>query len=352
MLKIPTTQQLQDATGHGNHKFEAVSLFAGGGGSSLGYRMAGGKVLAINEFIKVAADTYRANWPNTIIIDKDIRNLDATELLKTISKQVGELDLLDGSPPCASFSTAGKREKGWGEVHAYSETRQRTDDLFFEFNRILAGVQPRAFVAENVTGLMKGEARLYFDAILEALRSSGYIVEWKALNAKDFGVPQNRPRVFFVGIRQDLWRDEWQGRLHPIPPKLHIPLVKAFEGLTLTPKDMHETTLSNKSLEQLNDTNPGKAHNKRFTLYKGHPHKVSNCITASVGKKGAAAPKHWDNRAYSIAELKRITGVPDDYQLVGTYAQQAERLGRMVAPPVMRAIASNLLRLGVFDDSR
>ena len=121
--------------------FNAVSSFSGCGGSSLGYKMAGFKVLWASEFIPAAQETYRANHPGTILDTRDIRQVQPEDILKAIGMQAGQIDLMDGSPPCASFSTAGKREEGWGKVKAYSDTKQRTDDLFFEFARLLRGVR-------------------------------------------------------------------------------------------------------------------------------------------------------------------------------------------------------------------
>ncbi len=112
--------------------------------------------------------------------------------------------MLDGSPPCASFSTAGKREEGWGKVKLYSDARQRTDDLFFEYARILKGLQPKVFVAENVAGLVRGTAKGYFKLILAELKDCGYRVEARLLDARWLGVPQMRERVIFVGVRNDL----------------------------------------------------------------------------------------------------------------------------------------------------
>jgi DNA (cytosine-5)-methyltransferase 1 len=144
-----------------------ASTFSGCGGSSLGYRMAGFRVLYANEFVAAARDTYAANAaPYTVLDPRDIRTLQPADVLAALQLPAGELDVLDGSPPCASFSTAGKRQKDWGKVKTYSETAQRTDDLFFEFARILRGVQPRVFIAENVSGLVKGVAKGYFLDIL------------------------------------------------------------------------------------------------------------------------------------------------------------------------------------------
>src|SRR5207249_1070705 len=124
--------------------------------------------------------------------------------LAALGKKAGEIDVLEGSPPCASFSTAGKREKGWGKIKAYSDTRQRTDDLFFEFARLLEGLQPRVFVAENVSGLVKGTAKGFFLRILAALKACGYSVRARVLDAQWLGVPQARQRLIFIGVRADL----------------------------------------------------------------------------------------------------------------------------------------------------
>lgn len=184
-----------------------ASTFSGCGGSSLGYKMAGYKVLWANEFIPAAQDTYRANHHGTILNTADIRKVSAAQMLKEMGLEEGELDILDGSPPCAAFSTAGKREAGWGKVKAYSDTHQRVDDLFFEYIRLIRGVRPKVFVAENVSGLVKGTAKGYFLEILREMKASGYRVRCKVLDAQWLGVPQQRQRTIFIGVREDLERE-------------------------------------------------------------------------------------------------------------------------------------------------
>jgi DNA (cytosine-5)-methyltransferase 1 len=185
--------------------FTAASTFSGCGGSSLGYRMAGFRVAWASEFVPAAAETYRANASAATILDtRDIREVTAADVLATLGMEPGELDLFDGSPPCASFSTAGSREKHWGQEKAYSETAQRTDDLFFEYVRLVDGIRPRVFVAENVSGLVKGTAKGYFKLILAAMRDCGYQVQARLLNAAWLGVPQARQRLIFIGVRDDL----------------------------------------------------------------------------------------------------------------------------------------------------
>jgi len=350
---IPTVKQIREETENGSHKFEVVSLFAGGGGSSTGYRMAGGKVLAINEFIPEAIATYQANWPTTKILSGDIRKLTGDDILSVIGKESGQLDILDGSPPCSAFSTAGSREKGWGKTKSYSDSSQsNVEDLFFEYIRILRDIKPKVFVAENVSGLAKGVAKGYLNEILRELRISGYNVTCKILDAKWLGVPQSRTRTIFVGIRNDLWRDSMKGKTHPAPQERLVTLEQAFKGLTLTDLDKSETDIKKYSIYKfLLELNKGESHEKRFNLVKNHPKKVSCCITATTGNPGAAKPCHWDNRAFTVNEVKRIMSIPDDYVLTGTYQQKVERLGRMVAPFMMKAVAEQILRLGVINEN-
>jgi DNA (cytosine-5)-methyltransferase 1 len=348
---VPSVAQIKTAAASNKPKFEAVSLFAGGGGSSTGYRMAGGKILAINEFIPEAINTYQANWPDTIILPGDVRKLTPEHILAQIGKDKGQLDLLDGSPPCSAFSTAGAREKGWGKTKKYSDSEQKNvEDLFFEYIRILRGTMPKVFVAENVAGLAKGTAKGYLNEIMRELRLSGYQVSCKILDAKWLGVPQSRTRVIFVGVRDDLWRPEYKSKLHPSPLGEIVTLKSAFSGLVFTEQDRIETDIKKYSVYKLLQNVPmGQAHPKRFSLKKTHPDSYSQCITATNGSIGAANACHWENRAFTVAEVKRIMSVPDDYVLTGKYQQQVERLGRMVAPFMMKAVAENICNLGVFN---
>lgn len=351
--KIPTVKELIEQTENGAHKFEVVSLFAGGGGSSTGYRMAGGKVLAVNEFIPEAVNTYKSNWPKTKILPGDIRNLSGQSILNVIEKQEGQLDILDGSPPCSAFSTAGSRSKGWGKIKKYSDSAQENvEDLFFEYIRILRDLKPKVFIAENVSGLAKGVAKGYLNEILRELRLSGYQVSCKILDAQWLGVPQKRARTIFVGIREDLWQPNFKNNLHPKPNSNRPTLKEAFEGLNFTKEDELNTDIKKyATYRELVKLKPGGQSKKYFQLVKADYNSVSGCITASAGNKGIACVKHWDNRAFTVSEVKRIMSIPDDYILTGTYQQQVERLGRMVAPFMMKAVAENILKLGVLNEN-
>lgn len=279
--------------------YTVASTFSGAGGSSLGYRMAGYRVLWANEFVEAARDTYKANAAEGTIVDgRDIRTVQAADLLSDLKMAPGDLDILDGSPPCSSFSTAGKREKGWGQVDDYSDTKQRTDDLFFDFIRLLAGVQPKVFVAENVSGLVKGSAKGYFKDIIKAMKASGYQVGARLLDAQWLGVPQARQRLIFVGVRSDLG----------LPPAYPVPLPY------------------------------------RYSVRDALP-----WITAQGDNGGIAAVMHpTERRKFTIGELRRICAFPDDFQLTGSYSQRWERLGRAV-PPVMMAAVATAVRDNVLD---
>tara|TARA_R110000803_G_scaffold60588_2_gene119931 strand:- start:135 stop:1193 length:1059 start_codon:yes stop_codon:yes gene_type:complete len=346
---LPTVKELKDKTENGNHKFELVSLFAGGGGSSTGYRMAGGKPLAINEFIPEALKTYKANWPNTKLIAGDIRELTPEDILEVIGKEKGELDLLDGSPPCSAFSTAGSREKGWGKTKQYSDTTQKNvEDLFFDYIRMVRGIMPKVFIAENVSGLAKGKAKGYLNEIMRGLKGSGYQVSCKILNAKWLGVPQGRQRTIFVGVRNDIWNPKWDGNLHPKPLSEIITLDQAFQGLNFTDSDAEETNIEKYAIyKEAIKLRKGEQSQKYFSLVKTNPKSYSPTITATTGTKGAAKPIHWDNRSFTVAEVKRIMSIPDDYILTGNYSQKVERLGRMVAPIMYKHLCENLIKIGV-----
>lgn len=196
--------------------FTVISTFSGGGGSSCGYHMAGGNILAAVEFWPPAVEVYKANFPETPVICRDIAQVTAEELLALTGLSCGQLDILDGSPPCQGFSTAGKRQ-----VH------DPRNSLFKEFVRLLDGLQPRVFVMENVSGMVKGQMKWVFAQVLQSLKGAGYRVECRLLDAMYFGVPQSRQRVIFIGVRNDLGI----APSHPKPQTRPIPLREALPGI-------------------------------------------------------------------------------------------------------------------------
>lgn len=356
----------------------AASTFSGCGGSSLGYRMAGFEVLWASEFIPAARDTYRANFPGTHIDERDIREVHPDEILERTGLARGDLDLLDGSPPCAAFSTAGKREKTWGRVRAYSESHQRVDDLFFEYARLLEGLQPKVCVAENVSGLVKGSSKGYFLEILARLKACGYRVRAKVLDAQWLGVPQARQRLIFIGVRSDLGRDP----VFPDPLPYRYSVRDALPWITkvthdtsgqygageVTDRPCPAVTVGFNSVNSLHFKVEAETDISRYAIgrewerlrqgEKGRyfnlvkPRLDAPCPTITQTGKiiGAASVVHpTEKRKFSIPELRRICGFPDDFILTGSYAQQWERLGRAVPPPMMFHIAQTI-RDGVLQE--
>lgn len=317
-----------------------VSTFSGGGGSCTGYRMAGYRVLLANEFIPAAQETYKANHKSSILDPRDIRTVTASDILTKIGMQPGELDLFDGSPPCSAFSTAGKREKGWGKAKSYSDNAtQVVDDLFYEYARLLRGLQPKVFVAENVSGLVKGTAKGYFLNILAELKRCGYRVKAQLLNAAWLGVPQARERLIFVGVREDLGMDP----IFPKPMPYCYTLRDALEGTQGKPIEADSWMTGKATGKEWGRIPVGGQSEKYFQITRPHPNKPTGTITASGGNAGLASVAHpFECRKFSIAELKRVCSFPDDYILAGTYAQQWERMGRSVPPVMMMNISSTI----------
>lgn len=201
----------------GPYKFNVITTFAGCGGSSLGYKWAGGKVLAAVEWDDNAVATYRLNHLGTPVLHRDIATVTTEELLELTGLQVGELDIFDGSPPCQGFSSAGKRQ--------LDDPR---NSLFREYVRLLKGLQPKCFVMENVSGMVKGHMKHIFAIVMRELKASGYQVKCQLMNTMYFGVPQSRERVIFIGVRDDL---EVQPS-HPHAETKPITVKEAWGGAT------------------------------------------------------------------------------------------------------------------------
>jgi DNA (cytosine-5)-methyltransferase 1 len=375
----------------------AVGSFSGCGGSSLGLRLAGWSVPYAIEFIPEAAKTYQANAPTTFVDTRDIRKVDPEDVLRRLGLERGDLDLFEGSPPCASFSSAGKREKGWGEEKSYSDgEKQRTDDLFFEWMRILDGLYPRAFLAENVPGMMMGRAlEEYTHKIIAELSELGYHVRAKVLNACWYGTPQLRERLIFVGLRRDVadypfdfpaptvdppytLRDALAtvGELDPADVAAasmeKYAVGRAWKKITDARAEGREVRFETLPCERCGEPLVARTHEilkttgngvvTKATCADGAPAEIAKeyfmlvvpeldrpcpTVTATSAQTGAASVCHpTECRKFVQAELRAICGFPTDFALTGTREQQVERMGRAVPPPmyevVGRAIAERL----------
>lgn len=342
--RVPTMAEVAAVTG--TNGYVVASTFSGCGGSCLGFEMAGYEVAYALEFVEEAANTYALNHPETYLDRRDIRLVTADDVREAVGGR--EIDVLEGSPPCASFSTAGKRDKHWGKVKEYSDTKQRADDLFFEYARLLKDLQPRTFVAENVRGLVVGKARGYFKEIMTELKGSGYEVSARLLDASWLGVPQGRQRLIFVGVRKDLCERYDVHPVHPEPWPFQYTLADALPDLEVASGDVDPETGESAALgravgEQWDLIRPGQASEKYFQLVKPHPRQPVGTITAMIGNTGMASVCHpYERRKFYPSELRALSSFPDDFMLTGSFAQRCERIGRSVPPLMMRAVAERL----------
>jgi len=191
------------APGVENHGSKVFGTFICGGGSSMGYKLAGYHHLGGVEIDPKVAEVYKANHNPEYLFVEDIRDFRKRTQLP---KELYELDLLDGSPPCSTFSMSGSREKAWGKEKKFREGQkeQVLDDLFFEYIKLAERLKPKIVLAENVKGLILGNAKKYVKQIKSEFERTGYKVQLFLLNAATMGVPQKRERVFFICRRNDL----------------------------------------------------------------------------------------------------------------------------------------------------
>jgi len=169
----------------------------------MGYKLAGFKVLGCVEIDPKMLECYRTNLSPPMSFLMGVQKFNEKQ---DIPSELFDIDVLDGSPPCTSFSFAGLRDKTWGKEKVFSEgaALQRLDDLFFHFIETAKKLRPKVVIAENVKGLINGAARGYVKEIFAAFTEAGYSTQLFLLDASRMGVPQRRERVFFVASRSDL----------------------------------------------------------------------------------------------------------------------------------------------------
>lgn len=306
--------------------FTVISTFAGCGGSSLGYKWAGGNVLAAVEWDKNAVETYRLNHHDTPVLHRDIATVTAEELLDLTGLQPGELDIFDGSPPCQGFSTAGKRQ--------IDDPR---NSLFREYVRLLRGLRPKVFIMENVSGMVKGSMKHVFAIIMRELKASGYTVKCQLMDAAYFGVPQHRQRVIFIGVRDDLMT----APSHPVAQERPVTVRKAWQGVE-DDGTGQRVGPHTKIWQAMRSVKPGETQPGHFS----HSRLSWNAPSPTIRKAGGLAHYHlWhpaEHRVITLAECKRLASFPDTFTFPGMIADAWDRIGNTVPPRFMQAIASHV----------
>ena len=310
-----------------------ISLFAGAGGSSLGYSAAGFRELLAVEYDAIAIESFQANFPEVPIWGDDIGLLSVDEALRLAQLKRGELDLLDFSPPCQADSSAGNQD--------LNDPRSR---LWKEAARLLEGIQPKHFIMEAVTGLLHPKLRPKLDAQLETFHKCGYLVKKATLCAVDFGVPQYRYRVIFHGIRTDL-------NIVPLLPSGHSRHRTVAEAWASLPAIQHRITPKGQLATLVTQIKPGRTG--RDTNLKGNYfstkrldwEKPAFTVLARVSSYGGLFLHPDIDKGISLPEAQRLQSFPDEFQLVGRkWDERWQQLGNAVPPLLAKAIGEVVMR--------
>lgn len=317
-----------------NTKPTVISLFAGCGGSSLGYQLAGYKEFLAIDYEKHAVETFKQNFKDIPIWQRDIKEVSGQEILDFCNIKKGELDLLDGSPPCQGFSTSGKRH--------VDDTR---NDLVNEYIRLIDELRPKVFVMENVSGMIKGKMKGHFKNYMRAMKKLPYKVKAKLMNAKYYNVPQSRERIIFIGIRNELEKEP----IYPIPNKQMITVRQAIKDIEPKILDNHSKS-AQKIWNKIKIGSNGFYLNGKQTHYnymKVNPNRPAPTMLKSIKYCGAGY-YHWkENRSLSIEEMKALCSFPQSFKLSGKFAEQWARIGNSVPPKMMEAIALSI-KISIF----
>lgn len=346
--KYPYEWTLKDAN-FTKDKGKVFSCFACGGGSTMGYKLAGFDVLGCNEIDPKMIEAYKTNHNPKYAFLEPIQTF---KLRKDLPKELYELDILDGSPPCSSFSMAGNREKDWGKEKKFREGQadQVLDTLFFDFIDLAKELQPKVVIAENVAGMMMGTAKEYVKKVYTEFQKAGYQlrIEPYLLDASKMGVPQKRRRVFFIALRNDLAPNFMeQIDMFQEAPKLDLEFNEPgivfskiknlfgenkLLGERLEPNFQYCMNNRCKDFAKYNEVVFNKRANFNWRLVFND--EISDTITS-----GAKVIKE-DKTYLNDSELCQVGTYPLDYKFINV---KADYLIGMSVPPVMTAqIASRI----------
>jgi len=318
---------------------KVMSTFACGGGSSMGYKRAGCTIVAANDIDPEMAWHYKRNLNPPLYFLCPIGDL----LTKELPLELYNLDILDGSPPCSTFSMAGSREKAWGVEKHFREgqAKQVLSDLFFDYLDLVGRLKPKVAIAENVKGMLIGNAKGYTKMVMARFKELGYRPQLFLLNAADCGVPQKRERVFFCAVRNDI----------DVPPLKLAPThrwISAGEATSdvqdLTADEEKDSAPTSGRKELYPGTKQGasmadeclriKGKGNFFTTTRLHPNRPSHTLTSEEN-----VAYHWNEcRKLTFREFKRLGSFPDDYHAktdkIGKYM-----IGMSVPPKMTEQVA-------------
>ena len=307
--------------------------FICGGGSTMGYKLAGFNHLGGVEIDPKIADVYKINHNPKYLYIEDIRDFVKRD---DFPSELYNLDILDGSPPCSTFSIAGNREKDWGKEKMFAEgqKKQRLDDLFFEYIKLAERLQPKVVIAENVKGLIKANAKIYVKHIFSKFALAGYTTQLFLLNSATMGVPQKRERVFFIARRANL----------------HLPDIQLnyFEKPILFKEISDNTDVTKKATPLFEKywkrAEQGKSVGTFLSVRKIHKEKPSNTIVSTK--------RHWSPyfiREINNKEIIKAQSFPSDYNFNNA---DVNYLCGMSVPPIMTAQIANQIYLQWFKNEQ
>lgn len=314
---------------------KVFTTFSCGGGSSLGYKRAGFKVLGNVEIDPKINNLYIANNKPRYNFCEDLREFNKRD---DLPEELYQLDILDGSPPCTSFSTAGVRERDWGKKKKFKEGQayQTLDDLFFVFLETVGKLKPRVVIAENVVGIVKGKAKGYTNLILKRFKDLGYDVQVFSLNAAYMNVPQGRHRIFFIANRCGFPKLKLDFKEKPIT----FGEVRSQRGKDLK-KDggvlrslIEKAGPNDMKLEDVAKRITGQG-GKYYTAMIVHDEQVAPTITS-----GGNFFRYHDRLLLSDTDFRNIQSFPQDYDFKNSSVQYV--CGMSVPPNMMANIAAEV----------
>lgn len=321
---------------------KVFSCFACGGGSTMGYKLAGCEVIGCCEIDKAMNDVYVMNHHPKHNFLMDIRVFNALPDAE-LPQELFHLDILDGSPPCTTFSMAGDREETWGKKKKFREGQkeQTLDDLSFVFIDTVKKLKPRAVIMENVEGLLLGEAFSYVREIYRRFADAGYRVKHWLLKGEEMGVPQTRHRAFFIALREDMTFD-----LDDLNMVFNYAKIKYREI-----KSGVEKQSTGKMSAAIRTIRPGETIGDcMFRVYgvkSGITHRFANIDCVFPTQIGS----HRDiwiagGNLPSNEDVIHASTFPEDYNFCG---RMPEYICGMSVPPVMiKRIVTRMIEAGVF----
>lgn len=323
---------------------EVFSCFAGGGGSTMGYKLAACDVVGCCEIDTKMNEVYIKNHQPKHNYCLDIRKFNEIPN-EELPKQLFNLDILDGSPPCTPFSMAGIREKSWGKKKKFREGQaaQILDDLSFVFIETAEKLQPKVVIMENVEGLIKGDALGYVQRIYEQFNKIGYQVRHWLFRCEYMGVPQKRHRVVFVAIRKDINVDIYDIDMSFNYEPIYYAEIKSGSGENVT-KYQKNLLLNAKN----GDENMGEIYQRRFGKSTGFTDKIvwDDNVLPTITANGKIF-RGQEKTKISSQDIINASTFPQDYEFLG---QNKRYICGMSVPPIMiKRIVTRLVDCGVFD---